>query len=212
MATAVTSLTHCVVLRNVSWPTYVALTEDLAECSSPRLTYDRGTLEIMTPSTDHERVNRRLHTFVETVCVAWKLRVDNVGSNTLRREDLQRGFEPDTCFYIHHASHVFGKERIDLEQDPPPDLVIEVEVTNTAIDKLALYSAVGVPEVWRWDGTSVIILALQEGRYRRVEDSRAIPGLRASVVSEFARASRAEDFSAWLMSVQEWARANRPGG
>jgi Uma2 family endonuclease len=164
----------------------------------------------MTPSHDHERVNRRLHTLVETLCIAWKYRVDNVGSATFKRPDLQKGFEPDTCFYIQHVDDVLGKERLELPVDPPPDLVIEVEVTSTAIDKLSLYAAAGVPEVWRWDGSSVIILELQNGEYVRVRASIALPGLRADDLSEFARLSRAEELTAWVARIQEWARARQP--
>lgn len=211
MATAVSSLSQCFVLRNVSWATYDSLTEDLADCRSPRLTYDGGMLEMMTPSTDHERVNRRLHSLVETILRAWKLKADNVGSNTFKRKDLEKGFEPDTCFYIQNVASVLGKERIDLRSDPPPDLVIEVEVTNAVINKLALYAAVGVPEVWRWDGSSVHFLVLQKGEYAVSTESRVIQGLRSDIVSQFIRDSRTQELTEWLDAVERWARHNRRG-
>jgi Uma2 family endonuclease len=168
-------------------------------------------LEMMTPSTDHERVNRRLHSLVETILRAWKLKADNVGSNTFKRKDLEKGFEPDTCFYIQNVASVLGKERIDLRSDPPPDLVIEVEVTNAVINKLALYAAVGVPEVWRWDGSSVHFLVLQKGEYAVSTESRVIQGLRSDIVSQFIRDSRTQELTEWLDAVERWARHNRRG-
>src|SRR5207244_6880756 len=86
------------------------------------------------------------------------------GSTTFKREDLKRGFEPDTSFYIQNAERVLGKKRLDMEIDPPPDIVIEIDVANNSPDKLSVYSALGVPEVWRYKA-SLQIWILNAQRY-----------------------------------------------
>src|SRR5947209_15582485 len=119
MATALPASDQRVVLRNVRWETYERLLADHQESSAPRFTFDRGTLEIMSPLPEHEEVNRALASLVENLLVEWRMSFRNLGSTTFKREDLGRGFEPDSCFYVQHANHVRGKARIDLTVDPP---------------------------------------------------------------------------------------------
>jgi Uma2 family endonuclease len=197
------------ILHNVSWETYESLVADHRETSSPRFTYDRGTLEILSPSTKHERLNRRLATLVETVADEWGIDYDNVGSNTFTREDLKRGFEPDSCFYIQNVERVIDKEQIDLSVDPPPDLVLEIDITSPSLDKLPIYAQVGVPEVWRHDGRRVAIYRLEGESYTEQDESAALPGLTTAVISHFLQRSETQKRSTWLRSLREWAR--RPG-
>jgi Uma2 family endonuclease len=110
----------------VSWTTYEQLLADLASQSSTRLTYDRGILEIMSPLPEHEEGNRTIALLVEVLAEAMGIDVRNFGSTTFRREDLARGFEPDSCFYIQHEADISGKSAIDLTADPPPDLVVVI--------------------------------------------------------------------------------------
>jgi Uma2 family endonuclease len=153
-----------VVLHNLSWQTYERLLKELAGCSSLRLTYHRGTLEIMSPSGEHEELNRSLAYLIEALVTELDLESRSLGSATFRREDLDRGFEADSCFYKQNASRVAGKRKIDLATDPPPDLVIEVELTSSALDKLDIYANLQVPEVWRCRADAVRILRLVSGR------------------------------------------------
>ena len=113
-----------VILYNVSWETYEKLLADLADQSSTRLTYDRGTLEIMTPSNEHEVYNRTIALLVEILAEEMGIDIASLGSSTFKRDDLERGFEPDSCFYIENESQIEGKFQIDLTVDPPTDLVI----------------------------------------------------------------------------------------
>lgn len=149
MATTTAPIEHRVVLHDVSWETYEHLLEDHLDSSVPHFTYDRGELEILSPSTPHEEDNRTLALLVEDVAMETGIDVVNVGSMTFKRRDLEQGFEPDTSFYIERESLVRGKDEIDLALDPPPDLIIEIEVTQSAIPKMPLYANVGVSEVWR---------------------------------------------------------------
>ena len=198
-----------IVLRQVHWETYERLLADLADSSSPRLTYDRGTLEIMSPLPEHERYNRAIAAIVEMVADEWDIDFDNLGSTTFRREDLERGFEPDSCFYTRNAEQIQGKRQIDLTVDPPPDLVIEIDITHSSLDKLALYAAMGVPELWRYDGQSVRILVLESGAFEEQEGSRALPGLDAATLSTFMEESKTLKRTAWLRRVRAWARERR---
>jgi len=199
-----------VVLHGIDWQTYERLLADQADDSAPRLTYDRGELEILSPGLDHERDNRALQLLVEDVALELGIEVDNVGSMTFKRADLARGFEPDSAFYIEHAPAIHGKGEIDPVVDPPPDLVIEVEATRSAIAKLPLYAAIGVPEIWRFDGSRVAILRLGDGSYRDVAASGALPLLTADKINEFLQARRALTRVAWRTMVRVWARAQRP--
>jgi Uma2 family endonuclease len=195
------------VLHGVSWDTYESLLADHLNSSVPHFTYDRGELEILSPSAEHERDNRKLALLVEIVALEFGIDVDNVGSMTFKRRDLEQGFEPDTSFYIQNEERVRGKSQIELPDDPPPDLVIEMEVTRSAISKLPLYANVGVPEVWRSDGERVMILHLVAGEYRERPMSAAIPPLTSEILSRFLAASRTLKRTEWLRNVRDWAQA-----
>lgn len=198
-----------VVLRNVSWKTYLALLADHQESSAPRFAYDRGTLEIMSPLPEHEEINRRLASVVENTAVEWRMSFRNLGSTTFKREDLGRGFEPDSCFYLQNADRVRHKAHIDLTVDPPPDLVIEVDMTRSSLDKLPIYAALGVPEVWRYDAKRLAILVLEAGVYQEREESLALPRVSAAALSALLRESQEMDPPDWILRVRDWARSLR---
>ena len=185
------------------------LLEEVAGCSSLRLTYDRGTLEIMSPSEEHEELNRSLSYLVEALVTELDLESRSLGSATFRREDMDRGFEADSCFYIQNASQVAGKRKIDLRIDPPPDLVIEVELTSSAVDKLDLYAHLRVPELWRCAADTVRILRLASGRYEESPSSLAFPFLTAEKLSELLRQGRSARRSQWIRLLRAWLSSIR---
>jgi Uma2 family endonuclease len=206
MATVLSPPEQRVTLHNVSWETYERLLADLQDSSAPRLTYDRGTLEIMSPSSEHERYNRTAAQIVEELAVEMDLHIDSLGSTTFRREDIDRGFEPDSCFYIGNAARVRGKKRIDLSADPPPDLVIEIDITSPSLDKLPIFAKVGLPEVWRFDGTRLAIYELSGGDYQERDTSIAFPQVSASDVTAFIKESETMDRPEWVRKLRGWAR------
>jgi Uma2 family endonuclease len=209
MATVLWPPDQKVVLGNVSWEFYEGLLADHQESSAPRFTYDRGTLEIMSPLPEHEEDNRALASLVENVAVEWRMSFRNLGSTTFKREDLGRGFEPDSCFYLQNAERIRGKTRIDLTVDPPPDLVIEIDITHTSLDKLPIYAALGVPEVWRYSGNRLSILALEGGTYQEREESLALPRVTAAALTGLLRESQEMDPPDWILRVRDWARGLR---
>jgi Uma2 family endonuclease len=211
MATVRSPPEQRVTLYNVSWETYERLLADLQDSSAPRMTYDRGTLEIMSPSSEHERYNRIAAQIVEELAVEMNINFDSLGSTTFRREDIDRGFEPDSCFYIQNAMAVRGKKRIDLSVDPPPDLVIEIDITNPSLDKFPIFAQVGVPEVWRFDGSRLAIYELSGGDYHERETSIVFPAATASDVTAFIKESETMDRPEWVRKVRGWARARKHG-
>src|SRR3990172_3796605 len=199
-----------VVLSNVSWETYEMLLEDLEGRSAPRLTYDRGQLEIMSPTPEHERLNRRINLIVDIVAAELDIRVDVLGSTTFRREDIDRGFEPDSCFYVAKADRVRGKKRIDLGKDPAPDLVIEIDITSSSIPKIPIFAHFGVPEVWQYDGSSLRMSKLEGNEYVSIDRSLAFPIITSRVLEDFlAKSQEWEDHPRLVRFIRDWVAANR---
>lgn len=194
------------VLRQVSWETYESLLTDYADASSPRFTYSEGVLEIMSPPIEHERANRILAAVAELVAEEIEIEFESLGSSTFRRQDLDRGAEPDSCFYIQNLEFIRGKEKIDLTVDPPPDLVIEIEITSPALPKLPVYARLGVPEIWLYDGHAPRILRLSGDQYIDRDRSEVLPTLTRQVLSNFLDQSKALTTLAWRRMVRTWAR------
>ena len=154
-----------VILHNISWSLYEQLLAAHADNSSPRFAYDRGELEITVPSYEHEELNRLLDNCIALIALEWNIEYCNAGSTTFKREDLERGFEPDSCFYVQHAGQVAGKKRLDLTVDPPPDLVLEVDITHPSLDKLSISPpwacqkcgamTASVSGYWLWQATAM---------------------------------------------------------
>ncbi|UFP93453.1 Uma2 family endonuclease [Gloeobacter morelensis] len=164
----------CSLLRNVSWETFERLLAELPETRGVRLKYWRGDLEIVTPSDEHETQTEMLGRCAYVLIEALQLPVRSVGSTTFRRADLAAGVEPDTSYYIYNAPLV-RRRPINLGVDPPPDLVIEIDVTSSSLDKLAIYAALGVPEVWLYRASRLQIHRLQQESYQLTARSGLFP-------------------------------------
>jgi Uma2 family endonuclease len=206
IASVATPAEQRLILNGVSWATFESLLADHAERSSPRFAYDRGLLEIMTTSSEHERDNRTLAQLVEVVAEELGVDVLNVGSMTFKRKDLAQGFEPDSCFYIQHEDQVRKVVQIDPATDPPPDLVIEIDTTNSSLNRFPIYAGIGIPGVWRFARGRVTISRLEVGGYRESDASQALPLLTADILTRFLADSRAIGRTAWLRSVRSWVR------
>jgi Uma2 family endonuclease len=209
MATVFSPPEQRVILQNVRWETYERLLADLQDGSAQRLTYDRGTLEILSPSSEHERYNRAAAQIVEELAVEMDVDMDSLGSTTFRREDIDRGFEPDSCFYIRNATRVRGRKLIDLTTDPPPDLVVEIDITSPSLDKFPIFAHIGVPEVWRFDGDRLAIFELVEGEYRERENSVAFPTVIAADITSFVKDVETMSRPEWVRRLRAWARGRK---
>lgn len=201
-----------VLLRNVSWETYERLIAEREERPVPRFFYDRGELEILSPSAEHESIGFLTASLVGELTVEWDTDMLSVGHTTFRREDLSRGFEPDCSFYFAgNAARLRGKRDVDLNLDPSPDLVVEVDVTNPSLDKLPIYARLGVREVWRYMGRRPEIFALDragEG-YEAVPGSRVLPSLKVDDLRRLIERGLTLDRPTWVREVRGWARDRR---
>ncbi len=159
-----------VVFRHLSWENYQQILAALGNKRSSRLTFDRGTLEITMPLEQHENALRLIEVFIRVLAEEFDFTLKTMGSTTLSRPDLARSAEPDDCYYIQNQPKVANKI-VDLSVDPPPDLIVEVDITHTDIDKLNLYANMGVPEFWRYNGRVLRIYQLQDNQYVEVENS-----------------------------------------
>lgn len=198
-----------VLLRNVSWETYERLIAEREERPGLRFSYDRGELEILSPSFGHESVVDVIAALVGELAVEWDTDVPDAGHTTFRRENLGRGFEPDRSFYFSgNAARIRGKRDIDLNADPAPDLVIEVDVTNPSLDKLPIYARLGVGEVWRYAGGRLEILAPDEAGegYEAVSESRVLSPLKAEDLGRLVERGLTSGRPAWVREVRGWAR------
>jgi Uma2 family endonuclease len=198
-----------VVLHHVAWDTYERLLADDAERRVPRMTYDQGVLELVTPSMPHEEDADTIADVVKTVATGLGIPIRSVASTTFRRKDLERGFEADASFYIQHEERIRGLREVDLSVDPPPDLVLEMEMSRSALDKLVLFASMGIPEVWRSDGERITIYVLDQDRYRESSTSSVLPALTREVLTRFLAASRTMLSHEWFQAVSAWAREQR---
>jgi Uma2 family endonuclease len=194
----------------VRWQTYQALLDDLGD-RRIRLTYDRGVLEIMAPQFRHESYAGVLGQLVKVLAATAKVRVKSAWSTTFRREDLERGLEPDRCFYIRNLAAILGKLEIDLSTDPPPDLAIEIDILSSCLDRLGIYAVLGVPEVWRFDGEQFEVLLRRDAAgYDKVAASQAFPTLPIALVAELLHDVVALDDEAQERRVRAWVRKHAP--
>jgi Uma2 family endonuclease len=193
------------LLYNITWETYERLLAE-REWPGPRIAYDKGALEIRTVYKGHESPNWILARLVQITAVETRGDFDAAGSMTLKRKDLGIGVEPDASFYFRHASLVRGRDEIDVTVDPPPELVIEVDITRSSLPKLPIFAAIGIAEVWRYDGERVFFHALEGDAYRLIEKSWVLPPMTASQAGVFLEMSRHEPAGEWETAVRDWVR------
>ena len=211
MATVIQPVDQPVLMDGVSWETYEALLADGGDCRQTRMAFDQGVLEIVTPSFEHERFRDVVSGVAEIILDTREQDYVRSGSVTLKQEELARGFEADASFYVAHAPRVRGLNQIDLHSDPPPDLVIEVDVSRSSLDKLPIYAALGVPEVWRCRSGSVYVYRLVGSSYAEADESQALPGLTGTQLTTFAREGLWASRQTWRRRIQDWSHDTNPG-
>jgi Uma2 family endonuclease len=198
-------------LSAIPWETYVLYSDGLGP-RHIRVTYDRGEMELMTVSGKHEHKKRLLGRLVEALTEEMEIDIISTGSMTRRRKDLRRGLEPDESYWIANEAKMRGREEFDLEVDPPPDLALEIEISRSTLDRMAIYAALRVPEVWCSDGETLrVFLLSSRGTYRQSDCSKAFPFL---PLAEFAQFLLRTDVSETqlLRSFRAWVRKQRKQG
>jgi Uma2 family endonuclease len=196
-----------ILLDGISWETYSAILHDY-EDRNIFLTYDRGRLEIMSPSFRHEIFGRLIASMI--TILADELEFPNKGgkSTTFRKQELHQGLEPDECSWIANEPALRGRYEFDPEVDPPPDLAIEIEISHRALDRLSIFAALGVPEIWRCDGDRLIIEHRRDdGTYLEVPHCLSLPMLPKEQVLRFLRLYETMSETAWRRAFRDWVRA-----
>ncbi|GCA80314.1 Uma2 family endonuclease [Microcystis aeruginosa] len=192
-------------LSGISWETYETLLEELNN-RRLRLTYNRGTLEIMAPSPEHELSKEVLGRFVETIAEELAVQIYPLGSTTFKRPEIS-GAEPDKCFYIYNIDAVRGKKRLDLNEDPPPDLVLEIDVTSSSQNRLQVYADLGVREVWIYNGEFLAIQQLENGTYITSQSSQFFANLPILEIAIFLQQAGQKDYLELVKEFRNWVRS-----
>ncbi|MBD1895711.1 Uma2 family endonuclease [Coleofasciculus sp. FACHB-129] len=194
------------VLPNISWETLEALLIETGEDRGWRFAYDGSTLELMTPLFEHENPKIQFDRLIFALAEELQIEIKSAGSTTLKRQIANRGIEPDNCYYIQNELAVRGKQKLDLETDPPPDLAVEIDITSSSVNKFDIYSALGVPELWRYNGRVLKFYQLKEGKYIECKLSIAFPLISVTEISKFIEQSKTIGEIALLKSFRAWVK------
>ena len=195
-----------VYLPGVSYATYDALVTEIEGRRRLRVTYYHGRMEIMAPSQGHERAKTLLAQMIEALTEELGIPRLSCGSTTFKDQLLDCGLEPDECYYVQHEADVRGRT-IKLGEDPPPDLVLEVDITTSVIDRFPVYAALGFPEIWQYDDGDLVIHLLQEnGQYAVAEQSQALPLVRVQKLVEHLDRCDKTDETTWIRAFRQWVR------
>jgi Uma2 family endonuclease len=191
-----------VVLRGLSWDGYLQILNALPQARGARLTYDDGVLEITVPLESHEFSGRLIERFIVTLIESMGLKIKTMGSTTMNYPNLKKGAEPDNAYYLQNQPLVKGR-KVDFSQDPPPDLVVEVDITHTDIAKNQFYATLGVPEFWRFNGKVWRIYQLQEKVYVEVEASPTFPQVPKERLYTFLEQAKEDEIEA-VQNLRSW--------
>lgn len=195
-----------VYLPGVSYATYEALLTETGERRNIRFTYNQGEMEIMAPSQDHEHAKKQLAQLIEVLTEELDLPRVSCGSTTFKDQLLDCGLEPDECYYIQHEANIRGKIVV-LGIDPPPDLVIEVDVTTRVVRRLPIYAKLGFPEIWQYTRGNVAIHLLQsDGTYFVANESAALPMVPVKKLVEHLNRYGQTDETSWIRAFRKWVR------
>jgi len=193
-----------ITFRDLDWQSFKQVQQLLTERTRARFTYDNGVLEITMPLEGHERSARLIELFIRVLVVELGMKLKTMGSTTLDREDLLKSAEPDNGYYIQNYALVADHE-INLDRDPAPDLVVEVDITHTDINKNRLYASMGVPEFWRFNGCTWTILSLVDGVYVECDRSPTFPLVDKTDLYQFLEAALVDEVSAEI-NFRQWVR------
>jgi Uma2 family endonuclease len=209
-------------LDGITWEQYVTISDALPDWPGLRITFDGERLELMSTSQRHERIKKLIGQMIEMLTLELDYDRQSGGNVTFRREDLEKGLEPDECYWIARAREMIGVDDWDPAVHPPPDLAVEIDVKSRSISRQPIYAALGVPELWRYDGTNLQALRLdvggqpsgcEAGQYVPIEHSVALPFLRVADLVPFLHRTDEETETDIMREFIKWLRAqNIPRG
>lgn len=193
-----------VVLYNISWQQFENLLIDLGQSRAARVAYDSGTLEIMTPLPEHEYYKELLGDAIKNIAEELEINYESYGSTTWKREARLAGIEPDNCFYFQNEAKIRGRLQFDLNQDPPPDLALEIDITSKSLNRFPIYARLGIPEIWCYDSGNLKIYQLENENYIEVENSSVFPMLRVQELPALIEQYRPDGRLAVRQAVRRW--------
>ena len=193
-------------VNNVAWADYEQLMDDLRGNNSVRVYYDHGRMEIMSPLRKHEAPVGIIARLISVLSDELEIDIEPLGSTTLKSEMQEQGAEPDDSFYVQNAAAVIGKDDLDLAHDPPPDIVIESDLTSSSLDKLPIYAGLGVPEIWLISKQQVRVLVLTGNQYQDAVKSSVFPFLPAETLTEFISQGINEGATAAARAFRDWVK------
>lgn len=202
-----------VTFHDVSWDEYEELLEQVGEAPGLRISYDNGSLQVMTISSEHEKYASFISSLVTVIQLRLRIDILGFGSATMRKRKRKKGNEPDACFYVQSASLIGNRIQLDFETDPPPDITVEIDVHHDSRSKFPIYAALVVPEIWRYDGQTMTIYQLVQDvaeieatSYVEQSTSTALPMLSAQILTEMIDRMRRDGELTALLAFDEWLR------
>jgi Uma2 family endonuclease len=195
------------VLEDASWEFYEKLLSEIGD-RPIRVTYDEGRLEIMSPLPEHERPKIIIGRMIGMLTFLLDMPMVSLGSTTFRRRDKAKGLEPDQCYYFRDEQKVRDRKRLNLKKDPPPELVVEIDITSRSIEREPIYAALGVPEIWRYDGRHLQCLVLKDGEYLIHKHSLVFPFLEPAQLQRFLEMAPHQSETAVIKAFVAWVKKN----
>lgn len=192
--------------QRVGWDEYEDLLNHFGDRPGFRISYNKGILEIMSPLPEHEAFKEIILSLARILSEELNIPLETRGSTTYRQKRRSKGAEPDTSFYVQNAAAMIGKRNIDLAVDPPPDVVVEIDVTSESEGKFPIYASLGVPEIWRYDGQRAWMYQLSDDCYVEIDSSLAFPILTPPALAQFLEQSKTQGQSATLAAFRQWVR------
>lgn len=194
------------LLQNVTWHSFENILDELGENRAAQIAYDQGMLEIMVPLPEHEYFKDAIGDLVKDLAEELDIEYECFGSTTWRRQERMAGAEPDSCFYFQNLQAIRGRLNIDLNQDPPPDLALEIDVTSKSLNRLPIYTRLGVPEVWRYNRKQLRIYQLINGEHIEVENSLVFPKFPVKSLPDFVKQNLVAGRVALRRAFRAWVR------
>jgi len=199
-----------IVMDDVSWDYYTRTLEELGPSSGTKVIYDQGRMEIVTHSDKHERTKKIIARLLEMYAAEMEIQITPLGMLTMRRRKLARGLEPDECYFVQTPAPPTSEGEFNLSVNPPPDLAIEVEISETVISKIPIYAALKVKEVWRYAGGRIAVLHLnRKGEYQPKKKSLAFPKLDIQRFNKFVSQTSAEGDLKAIKALREWVQSTK---
>ena len=193
-----------ITFHNIAWEEYEDLLAQVGEATGLRISYNNGTLKVMSLSSEHEKYVAFINRLISQISFRLRRNILFFGSATMRKRKQTKGNEPDACFYVQTASVIGNRIHLDFAVDPPPDVVVEVDVHHRSDENDPIYAALGVAEIWRYDERTLTILHLQDDEYVSAEASQALPMLTAQTLTEYLTRMRQEGEFAAILAFDDW--------